>query len=206
MGLVAGASLMVALVLAGCLSDPDSGPITRPIDVQFVRFPSPLAPYGLADSLDVAYLVGPDLCWYLKEISLTVRNDTILVTGFAKKDDPDGICPTATLYGERRFALPPLEPGTYLFRSCMLQDTLVVAEDAIPAGYRITLKGLPSAPDDGCALVDAGPFMVGLSNFPETYPSGTIRIWADQIDSDPCGRSGIYDCFATVRHVAEYSP
>ncbi|MFH1279001.1 MAG: hypothetical protein ABIK65_11575 [Candidatus Eisenbacteria bacterium] len=205
--LAAGAGIAAAF-LAGCLTDPDSGPSYRSIDVELLRFETPIAPHGNADSIDVEFLVGTNGCWYLEKISLEVDGSEIVVSGTAKSDaPPDGVCPTVVVYGERRLALPPLDAGVYVIRACRLVDTLVVVEGNEPPRPRMVLKGNPSDEGgEGCAALHAGERTVGLSNLPGSAPEGALLIWADEIAVDPCGRGASYDFFASVRRVSAYSP
>lgn len=206
----AGAAAGLAgLLLAGCLTDSDDGPRYKPIDVSFLRFESPLAAAGTADSIDIGFCCLFNGCWHLEEITVDVTGHTIVVDGLMKDDhDPDEHCPAALAYGLRRIPLPPLDAGTYVLRACRLEDTLVVQEGEGPRSPRLVFKGTPHRIEGDRAIMDAAGLQVCLSGLPEEIPEGTVRIWADEssppdsCDAPPWG----YDYFASVRRLSAYSP
>lgn len=209
LGLVslAGSSVLASL-LAGCLSDPDSAS-RRSLSFDSLRFESPIAAHEDSATIEVGFLVGTSACWGLESIGVERSGSTLLVSGVAV--DPSGgrdPCAAVVVWAVDTLTLPPLEPGTYLLRACSLLDTLVVEEAPAASARRAVLRGDVDRFAGTCGRVGAGELDVGLASLPDSLPSGRLLVWGDEwtpeeVAADTCDSlpPGRFDFFVSVRRL-----
>ncbi|MFH1679964.1 MAG: hypothetical protein ABIH26_04895 [Candidatus Eisenbacteria bacterium] len=196
--------LLIPLFLSGCLSGPDDEPARRTLQFSELRFSSPISPADTSATIEAGYYVGPTFCWAIEEINVSLEGRTIRVSGTAVDRSEGQTCGQALSYGQGSLSLPPLDPGTYLLRAGSLHDTLVVSTEVASSSRRFVARGDLASDATGCGDLAAPPFWIGLSDLPDSLPTGEIIVWGEELDEDPCGRSHpeFYDFFASVRRVA----
>lgn len=101
--------------------------------------------------LEAGALVGRDGCWTVLAAGLTLRNDSLLLSGVAfYAAPPDVGCTDATVHEVLRIAIPPLPAGQYIIAAdTILADTLAVSSPAPrPAAKKFAAHGQLCPPID----------------------------------------------------------
>jgi hypothetical protein len=115
--------------------------------------------------------VGPNSCWELLETGMTVRQDTLALSGTAMfvGNEP---CARILVYEMVTMPIPRLPSGTYqiVAENSLLADTLLVSSYASPSKPSVAAVGTLCPPQ--------GDWRCGESEFVPLHP-GSNPLWAD---------------------------